>query len=76
MKAGRGKDPVKLHSAIAIIPLLLLAILTSCSRDAAEAKSMEQIYAEQGIPVEVQVVNTVPYNVRHIFNKILVTFTL
>jgi len=56
---------------IVLIPLLLLPILTSCSREAAEAKSMEQIYAEQGIPVEVQVVNTVPFNIRHIFNAVL-----
>ncbi len=71
MKAGRENNPTKLSFIVAVVSLALLPVLTSCSRDTAAAKSMEQIYAEQGIPVEVQPVNAVPFNIRHAFNTVL-----
>ncbi len=71
MKTGWGKDPMKTRIFLAVVGLMFLPVLTSCSRDVAEAKSMEQIYAEQGIPVEIQSVNTVSFNIQHSFNTVL-----
>jgi len=71
MKAERDKNPVRSGFLMAAAALLLLPALTSCSRKDAEAKSMEQIHAEQGIPVEVQSVSAVPFNVQHVFNTVL-----
>ena len=57
-----------------IFPMSLivsLLILNGCSRDKEEAKSMEQIYAESGVPVRIQPVRKSSFTTEHTFHSVL-----
>ena len=45
---------MKTHFLILIIVLLGISILTGCTKEQTETKSMEQLYQENGIPIKVE----------------------
>ncbi len=49
----------------------LLSLLAGCGSGDAESKSMEQIHAEQGVPVRVDTVRHEPFTVEYAFNGVL-----
>ncbi len=49
----------------------LLSLLAGCGGGEAESKSMEQIHAEQGVPVRVETARLEPFTIEYIFNGVL-----
>jgi len=51
--------------------IIVLAILTACSGEAEEAKSMEQIYKEEGVPVKIKEIKPQLFEKKHTYHAIL-----
>jgi len=49
----------------------LSLVLLSCTEEKISAKSMEQIYAEEGVPVKVETVKETPFNSKRIYQAAL-----
>ena len=56
---------------IGLLVVVMVLGITSCTREQEEAKSMEQIYMEEGVPVRTRTVEHVDFNTVLSFNSIL-----
>ena len=60
------------HTGIVMMLVFTLVLgFTACSREKTEAKSMEQIYKEEGVPVRTVIVTPGPFETRLSFNSVL-----
>jgi membrane fusion protein (multidrug efflux system) len=60
----------KLHIFLFILMTMLFVYL-NCTKEKSGAKSMEQLYKENGVPVKVQVVELKPLTSEHTFHAVL-----
>lgn len=57
--------------ALLILGLGTIYAIAGCGGGEAETKSMEQIHAEEGVPVRVETVRLEPFTIEHTFNGVL-----
>jgi membrane fusion protein, multidrug efflux system len=65
---------MKTHFLILIIVLLGISILTGCTKEQTETKSMEQLYQENGIPIKVEHVTKQSVSQSLTFHAVLTGF--
>ena len=63
MRAGSG--------ASLFLGIGLILVLGGCGGDETESKSMEQIHAEEGVPVRVETVSLEPFTIEYTYNGVL-----
>jgi len=62
---------MKKYSGMALFILVALQLIAGCSGDNENARSMEQIYREDGVPVKVDIISHRPYAVESRYNAVL-----
>ncbi|MCU0414527.1 MAG: hypothetical protein MUE91_09035 [Ignavibacteriaceae bacterium] len=55
------KSQIKILTSLVILPILFFALLNGCGGDEEQAKSMDQIQQEEGVPVQVETVEHKPF---------------
>jgi len=61
-----------MYKVLSVIVILAVALLSfSCSEEKMEAKSIEQIYKEEGVPVRIETVKPIPFVVERAYNAVL-----
>ena len=69
--AGGAKGRMRLSTMLLLLGAGLLSVLAGCGGGETESKSMEQIHAEEGVPVRVETVSLEPFTIEHIYNGVL-----
>jgi membrane fusion protein (multidrug efflux system) len=64
---------MNMRKVLALLPALMLSalLLSSCGSEQEEAKSMEQIYSEEGVPVRTEKIEQTNFADRRDFNAVL-----
>jgi len=68
-RGARGR--VRLSAMLLLLGASLLSMLAGCGGGETESKSMEQIHAEDGVPVRVETVSFEPFTIEHTYNGVL-----
>ncbi len=62
---------VRLSGLCLLLCIGLFLVLAGCGGGETESKSMEQIHAEEGVPVRVETVSLEPFIIEHAYNGVL-----
>ena len=63
--AGGVKGRMRLSTMLLLLGAGLLSVLAGCGGGETDSKSMEQIHADEGVPVRVETVSLDPFTIEH-----------
>ncbi|MFH1313907.1 MAG: efflux RND transporter periplasmic adaptor subunit [Candidatus Eisenbacteria bacterium] len=66
-----GKTGIRVSAVYLLLGIGIMSMLAGCGGSEGESKSMEQIHAEEGVPVRVEVVTLRPFIIEHAYNGVL-----
>jgi RND family efflux transporter MFP subunit len=69
--SGGRKSRTRATAAHMLFGIGLLSLLAGCGGGETESKSMEQIHAEEGVPVRVETVRFEPFTIEYTYNGVL-----